>query len=99
MSRIDQLTADDFVPYVDRVFRPAGTDLSLVLTRIRRNEFPGWEAIARAPFSLILRGPPCPVLAEGLHCLAVADGPVLTLYVIPVLTAGRGHQDYQIVFN
>jgi hypothetical protein len=99
MSRIEQLTADDFVPYVDRVFRPAGTDLGLALIRVDRNRFTGWEAAPREPFSLVLRGPPAPVLPEGLHRLAIAGGPILALYVIPVLTAGRGHQDYQIVFN
>lgn len=99
MSRIDQLTAKDFAPYVGRVVQPAGSDLGLVLVSVTRSEFPGWQAAPREPFSLILRGPARPVLAEGLHRLAIADGPVLALYVIPVQTAGRDHQDYQIVFN
>lgn len=99
MCRIDQLTAEDFAPYVGRVVQPAGTDLGLLLVRIDRNNFPGWQAAPRQPFSLILRGPPHPVLPEGLHRIAIADGPILVLYVIPVLTAGRAHQDYQVVFN
>ena len=40
-----------------------------------------------------------PVLPEGLHPLAIADDPVLTLYVIPILHGRGDHQDYQIVFN
>jgi hypothetical protein len=99
MSSIDQLTADDFSAYCEKLFRPAGTDLALTLIKIHQHEFSGWEAAARKPFSLILRGPHAPVLPEGLHRIAIADGPILPLYVIPILTAGRDHQDYQIVFN
>lgn len=99
MSSINQLTADDFTAYLEKLFRPAGTDLRLRLVTVNRHQFPGWEAASRQPFSLILRGPPSPVLPEGLHPIAIADDPVLILYVIPILTAGDDHQDYQIVFN
>jgi hypothetical protein len=99
MHRIDQLTADDFAPYLTKAFRPAGTDLELTLSLIDQREFPGWDAAARRPFSLILRGPHDPVLPEGLHRIVIEEGPVLALYIIPVLTAARDHQDYQIVFN
>jgi hypothetical protein len=99
MSTIDELVADDFVLFVGKVFHPAGSDLDLALATIDKREFPGWETAARKPFSLILRGPRDPVLPEGLHRMSIADGPVLTLYVIPILTAARDHQDYQIVFN
>jgi len=99
MDRIDQLTADDFTVYLEKHFRPAGTDLTLTLAAVNRHQFPGWEAASRQPFSLILRGPPHPVLPEGPHRVAIADGPMLLLYIIPILTAGSDHQDYQIVFN
>jgi hypothetical protein len=99
MSSIDQLTADDFSPYLERLFRPAEADLGLRLVSIEQHQFPGWETASRQPFSLILRGPSRPILREGLHRFAIVDGPVLLLYVIPILTAGRDHQDYQIVFN
>lgn len=99
MNPVDQLTADDFAPYIGKPFRPDGTDLHLTLATIDKREFPGWEAVARKPFSLILRGPRAPVLPEGLYRIAIADGPVLTLYVIPILTAPGDHQDFQIVFN
>ena len=99
MDSIAKLTADDFTIYLERQFRPADTDLALTLAAVNRHRFPGWEAAPRQPFSLILRGPPHPILPEGSHRVAIADGPILTLYIIPVLTAGRDHQDYQIVFN
>jgi hypothetical protein len=99
MKAIDQLTAEDFTLFVGKVFRPYGTDLDLVLATIDQREFPGWEAAARKPFSLILRGPRSPVLPESLHRMVIEKGPALALYVIPILTAARDHQDYQIVFN
>jgi hypothetical protein len=39
------------------------------------------------------------VLPEGFYAVAIDEGPVLTLYVIPILTTFHDHQDYQIVFN
>lgn len=94
-----ELTAEDFVPYLGKALRPFGCDLELKLETIDRRERPGWEGAFRKPFALILRGPRQPVLPEGSHRLAIAGGPTLTLYVIPIFTAAGDHQDYQIVFN
>jgi hypothetical protein len=99
MKAIDQLCADDFTPFVGKTFRPAGTDLDLVLTMIDQRQFAGWEAVARKPFSLILRGAPHPILPEGFYQMLLEDGPELTLYAMPILTPADDHQDYQIVFN
>jgi|ERR1700757_1472011 hypothetical protein len=99
MDKIGQLTAETFDVFVGKAFRPAGADLSLILATIDRREFPGWDAAARKPFSLILRGPRSPALPEGFYAVAIDEGPVLTLYVIPILTTFHDHQDYQIVFN
>ena len=99
MNKIDQLTAEDFAPYIGKVFRPVEGDLELRLASIDRREQPGWEAVSRKPFALILHGPHDPILAEGSHPLAIENGPTLVLYVIPIFTASRDHQDYQIIFN
>jgi hypothetical protein len=99
MNPIDQLTAEDFDRYLGKGFRPTGSDLELVLVTLDRRERAGWEAMARQPFALILRGPREPILLEGVHRLAIDGGPALELYVIPIFTAARAHQDYQIVFN
>ena len=53
----------------------------------------------RAPFSLILRGAPAPIAPEGMHRLTFEGGASFDLYLIPIHTPSRGHQDYQIVFN
>jgi hypothetical protein len=99
MEAIDRLTADDFVGYLGRRVWPDRPGLEMVLDRIDRAEFPGWERVARKPFSLIFRGPRQPVLPEGLYPVKFADGPTLMLYVIPILTAAGDHQEYQVVFN
>jgi hypothetical protein len=96
---IDQLTADDFVGYLGRKVSPDGPGPEMVLDRIDRVGFPGWERVARKPFSLIFHGPCQPVLPEGLYPVEFADGPTLLLYVIPILTAARDRQEYQVVFN
>jgi hypothetical protein len=98
VNAIDQLTADDFAGYLGGKVWP-GPGLEMVLDRIDRPEFPGWERIARKPFSLIFRGPRQPLLPEGLYPVEFADGPTLVLYVIPILTTARDHQEYQVVFN
>jgi hypothetical protein len=99
MNTIDQLTAEDFTPFVGKACRPDGTNLDLTLATIDTREFPGWEGVARKPFSLILRGPRGPILPEGVYRVGIQDGPVLTLYIIPILTTAGDHQNYQIVFN
>jgi uncharacterized protein DUF6916 len=99
MSAIDQLTADDFVGYLGRRVWPNGPGPEMVLDRIDRCEFRGWERVPRKPFSLIFRGPHQPVLPEGLYPVEFMDGPNLMLYVIPILTAAGDHQEYQVVFN
>ena len=99
MDKISQLTAETFDVFVGKAFRPAGANLSLTLATIDRREFPGWDAAARKPFSLILRGPRSQVLPEGFYAVAIDEGPVLTLYMIPILTTSHDHQDYQIIFN
>jgi hypothetical protein len=99
METIDRLTADDFARYLGRKVWPDRSSLEMLLYRIDRPKFSGWEGMARSPFSLIFRGPCRPVLPEGLYPIAIAEGPILTLYIIPILTAPGDHQEYQAVFN
>ncbi|MGH7117019.1 MAG: DUF6916 family protein [Stellaceae bacterium] len=99
MHTIEEVTADDFAAYLGRPFRPVGSDLDLILASVDRRERIGWEATFRKPVALILRGPRHPVLPEGHHRLTIDGGATLILYVIPIFTVARDHQDYQIVFN
>jgi hypothetical protein len=91
------VSAEMFTPHIGKaVLLPGGQRLTLVSIDRRAVRAPNPP---RAPFSLILRGAPAPVLPEGLHRLTLEDGASFDLYLIPIHTPSRDHQDYQIVFN
>ena len=94
----DILTAEDFTPLIDKIFRAEGQPQSLTLVKLDR--YPGAGlAGAREPFTLILRGSREDLLPEGQYRCTVEAGPSFELYIIPIYTPARGHQDYQVVFN
>jgi hypothetical protein len=94
----DMQTADDFAPYIGKTFRAEGRHHALTFVTLdARDHAPG--SAMRKPFTLILRGPHADVLPEGFYRFTIDAGPSFDLYIIPVHTAGRDHQDYQIVFN
>jgi hypothetical protein len=94
----DAPDAASFAPYIGKpVSLPDGHALTLVAVDQRNAHAP--ESAMRAPFSLKLRGPPAPIMPEGMYRLVFDDGAGLELYLIPVHTRSRGHQDYQVVFN
>ncbi len=74
---------------------PDGQKLTLVA--VEKGNAAG--AAPRAAFSLHLRGAPAPIAPEGMHRLTFEDGASFDLYLIPIHTPSRDHQDYQIVFN
>lgn len=88
--------AETFMAHVGKaVSLPSGQRLTLVA--VDRRDAPG--AAPRAAFSLHLRGAPAPIVPEGMHRLTFEDGASFDLYLIPIHTLSRDHQDYQIVFN
>lgn len=92
----DTPTAESFTPHIGQtVALPGGHTLTLVSVDRRSPS----EASTQAPFSLLLRGAPTPIVPEGMHRLTFADGASFELYLIPIHTPARGQQDYQIVFN
>jgi len=92
----EMLTADHFMPHVEKVFRVKGGHHALTLAQVEVSGVTGWE---RKPFNLIFSGPPGDVLAAGMYTLEVADGPQFELYVMPIHTPEKGRQDYQSAFN
>ena len=74
---------------------PNGQKLTLV--SVDKRNAPG--DASRAAFSLLLRGVPDPITPEGMHRVTFEDGASFELYLIPIHTPTREHQDYQIVFN
>jgi hypothetical protein len=70
---------------------------SLIAVDLHRSPRP--NAAPGTSFSLLLRGAAAPIVPEGLHRLAFEDGESFELYLIPIHTPSRDHQDYQVVFN
>jgi hypothetical protein len=94
----DAPSAASFAPHIGKtVSLPDGHVLTLLA--VDQRPAPILEAALRAPFILTLRGPPAPIVPEGVHRLLLEDGTGFELYLIPVHTPSRDHQDYQIVFN
>ena len=94
----DILTADDFAPLTGKTFRAEGQPQSLALVKVDRHPGTGLAG-AREPFTLILRGPRDDLLREGQYHFAAEGGASFELYIIPIYTPARSHQDYQVVFN
>jgi hypothetical protein len=93
------LTAADFAAHVGMAFTPRGQHRVLTLASIDTPKWPGWEDLPRLPFTLILHGPPDDLLPEGLYDVAVENGPEFALHIVPIHTAARDRQDYQVAFN
>jgi hypothetical protein len=94
----DALTDATFRPHVGGTVH-LDDGRSLTLVSLDAPDERKWDPAQRRPFTLLLRGEPRPVMAEGLHRLTFGDGAAHTLYMIPIHTPSRDHQYYQIVFN
>jgi hypothetical protein len=92
----EPLTADDFTPHLGKAFRVAGNPQVLTLVTVDRRERLGGP---RKPFTLILRGPRDDILPEGMYSIDADGVPGFELYIIPIHSPARDHQDYQIIFN
>ncbi len=93
----DAVSAEIFMAHIGKaVSLPDGQRLTLTAVDQRAAHPPG---APRAAFSLILRGAPAPIVPEGMHRLMLDGGASFDLYLIPIHTPSREHQDYQIVFN
>jgi hypothetical protein len=95
----ETLTAEAFAPHVGKQVHPQGQHRVLTLVSMQVDDRPGSEVAGRKPFNLRLRGVPGDVLPEGLYRTVIDDGPAFDLYIIPVYTVSREHQDYQVVVN
>jgi hypothetical protein len=97
----EQLTAERFLPYLNKVFRVKGGRHALTLSRVETADAGTGEPQTgqQRPFTLIFSAPPGDVLAEGLYAFAVEASAVFELYVMPVHTPSPDRQDYQAVFN
>lgn len=97
----EMLTAETFLPHVNKVFRVKGGRHALTLNQVEphKTEQSELDAFGRQSFTLLFSGPPGDVLPQGLYDLEVDGGPAFHLHVIPIRTLVRNRQDYQAVFN
>ncbi|MGC2784780.1 MAG: hypothetical protein WA397_13315 [Roseiarcus sp.] len=94
----DTINAETFAPHVGRPASLAnGQALTLVAVDLHRSPRP--NTAPGTSFSLLLRGAAAPIVSEGLHQLTFEDSANFEVYLIPIHTASRNHQDYQVVFN
>jgi hypothetical protein len=94
----DPISAETFTPHVGAaVSLLDGPTLKLVAVDQPSSRAP--RPAQPAAFSLILRGAPAPIVPEGMHRVVLEGGASFDLYLIPIHTSSRDHQDYQIVFN
>ncbi len=89
----DTPSADIFTPHIGKAVSVADGQ-KLALVAVERPAKASSDA-----FSLLLRGAPHPIVPEGMNRLTFEGGASFDLYLIPIHTPSREHQDYQIVFN
>lgn len=94
----DATNAETFAPYVGKPVSLANGQ-ALTLIAVDQPRSPQPNGAPGTSFSLHLRGTTAPIVSEGLHRLAFGNGASFELYLTPIHTASRDHQDYQVVFN
>jgi uncharacterized protein DUF6916 len=99
--RLDELRAGHFEDRVGEAFRICVPELGepldgeLVEVDTPQVAVPDdW----RAPFSLVFRGPPEPVLPQGLYAIDHDELGVLELFIVPIARKDDGVR-YQAVFS
>lgn len=95
-AMLEEMTAETFQPLLGRTFAVRGGRHAFELAEVEVGPAqPGWD---RLPFTLVFRGAPGDVLAEGMHVLDADGAGGFELYLMPIQTAARDRQDYQAVF-
>lgn len=96
---LESVTLDSFAPRVGAAFAVAGPDgaIEMVLERV---DGLGAPAIAggRAPFSLVFRGPPSPILPQATYAFVDATLGELEIFIVPIAGDARA-ATYQAIFT
>ncbi|WP_158928464.1 DUF6916 family protein [Acidisphaera sp. S103] len=95
----EPLTHEHFSPHVGKRFSFEGHHLTLLLRLAELQPRFAAPNAPRVPFTLTFEGPAGDILPPDQYRAVVPDGPVFELYISPIHTPARDHQDYQAVFN
>jgi hypothetical protein len=90
----DEANAETFALYIGKAISLSDGP-TLTLAAVDRHN----SSTLGGGFTLLLRGAPAPIAPEGMHRITFEGGASFDLYLIPIHTPSRDHQDYQIVFN
>ena len=103
---LERLTADSFAPAVGDTFAVDAGDagdagslgLELIESRLHEPDRPAEDdAGRRAPFSLLFRGPPDPLLSQRIYRLEHPDIGPLEIFIVPIGRDESG-STYEAVF-
>jgi hypothetical protein len=95
-TELNRIAAEDFESVIGQPLLVQGSALALQLQAVERSPHPTGRELPG--FSLLLLGPPQPLLAQGMIELEHPQLGVLALFMTPIGQDPAGCQ-YQIVFN
>jgi hypothetical protein len=100
---LDRLTATSFAPAVGEKFvldagEAGSLELELVESRLHDPDAPAQDPSgARAPFSLLFRGPAEPILPQATYRLAHRSVGAVEIFIVPIARDESG-TSYEAVF-
>jgi hypothetical protein len=101
---LDRLTADSFEPAVGQTFvldggEAGALELELLESRLHDPDAPAEDSSgARAPFSLLFRGPVEPVLPQRIYHVEHLSVGAIDIFIVPVGQDATG-TTYEAVFG
>jgi hypothetical protein len=101
---LDRLTADSFEPAVGQTFvldggEAGALELELLESRLHDPDVPAEDSSgARAPFSLLFRGPVEPVLPQRIYHVEHVSVGAIDIFIVPVGQDATG-TTYEAVFG
>lgn len=98
---LDKLTLESFAPHVGEEFRlPLDAERALVLHLLQIDVWshPTSERRARAPFTLVFRGPAAAAFPQGIYLLQHPVLGSLELFLVPIGPDAQG-MCYEANFN
>ena len=96
MLRLESVTAADFEPHTETIFRLQAEDgaIALTLTKATRR---GRDETQARPFSLLFSGPPQPALPQQIYRLSHETLGDMEIFLVPV-SGDADQRCYEAIF-